>query len=275
MIVITGATGNVGRPLVQALAAAGEVVTAVSRRISETDVPAGVRVWQGDLAQPVNLKGAFDGADAVFLLTSGDFVSSGGNLGEVMDVARAAGVRRVVLLSSQGVSSGNHSSELEDAVTASGLEWTMLRPGNFSSNAFQWADSVRTQRIVAAPFGDVALPAVDPLDIADVAAVVLRKPGHVGKIYDLTGPAPISPREQAAAIGDAVGEPVEFVELTRAEAKSAMVRFMPEPVVENTLDLLGTPPAVIQQVSPDIEQMLGRAPRPFADWAARNAAAFR
>ncbi|GHE82003.1 NmrA family transcriptional regulator [Amycolatopsis deserti] len=275
MIVITGATGNVGRPLVQTLAAAGEVVTAVSRRISATDAPAGVRVRQGDLAEPANLKGAFDGADAVFLLTSGDFVGSGGNLREVMDVVRAAGVRRVVLLSSQGVSSGNHSAELEDAVTASGLEWTMLRPGNFSSNAFQWADSVRTQRIVAAPFGDVALPAVDPLDIADVAGVVLRKPGHVGKIYDLTGPAPISPREQAAAIGDAVGEPVEFVELTRAEAKSAMVRFMPEPVVENTLDLLGTPPAVIQQVSPDIEEVLGRAPRSFADWAARNAAAFK
>ncbi len=272
MIVVTGATGNVGRPLVRSLVEAGEDVTAVSRR--RTDVPAGVRFHEADLAEPESLKPALDGADAVFLLTSADFMANG-DLAAVVDVVRAAGVRRVVLLSSQGVGTGRHPSNLEDAVRQSGLGWTMLRPGNFDSNALQWAETVRTRRVVVAPFGDVALPAVDPADIAEVAATVLREPGHEGAVYTLTGPGPISPRQQAAAIGDALGEPVRFVEQSRAEARNQMLGYMPEPVVEATLGVLGTPSAGEQRVSPDVERVLGRPPRTFAEWVARNAAAFR
>jgi uncharacterized protein YbjT (DUF2867 family) len=272
MIVVTGATGNVGRPLVQALVEAGEPVTAVSRKVA--DVPAGVRFHQADLVEPESLEPALHGAEALFLLTSGDFMANG-DLSDVVNVVRAAGVRRVVLLSSQGVGTRRHPSDLEDAVTRSGLEWTMLRPGNFNSNTLQWADMVRTQRMVAAPFGTVALPAIDPADIAGVAAVALREPGHGGNIYTLTGPVPISPRQQAAAIGDALGEPVRFVEQSRAEARNQMMRYMPEPVVAATLDVLGTPSAAEQRVSPDVERLLGRAPGTFAAWAQRNVAAFR
>jgi uncharacterized protein YbjT (DUF2867 family) len=259
MIVVTGATGNVGRPLVQALQAAGEQVRAVSRRGPH----------QADLAEPASLAPALTGAKAVFLLTAGDRL--GADLTPVLDVVRSSGVPRVVLLSSQGVRTGHHPPALEDAVRASGLEWTMLRPGGFHSNALQWAESVRTRREVTAPFGDVALPTIDPADIAEVAAVVLRDPAHAGRTYELTGPAPISPRAQTAAIAAAVGEPVRFTELTRAEAKAAMVRFMPEPVVESTLDLLSSEQ---REVSPVVEQLLGRPARPFAEWAANEAAAF-
>ncbi|MBT2235346.1 NAD(P)H-binding protein [Nonomuraea sp. NEAU-A123] len=271
MILVTGATGNVGRPLVEALVAGGEQVTAVSRKISE--VPEGVRHQQADLAEPASLKPALQGAEALFLLTSPDFMANG-DLGDVMNVVRAAGVRRVVLLSSHGVGTGRHPSRLEDAVKRSGLEWTMLRPGNFTSNAVQWADSVRAERLVRAPFGDVAVPAIDPADIAEAAAVALREPGHEGNVYTLTGPVPISPRQQAAAIGDALGEPVRFVEQSREEARDQMLRYMPEPVVEATLGALGAPSAAEQQVSPDVERLLGRSPRTFAEWAERNVAAF-
>lgn len=265
MIVVTGATGNVGRPLVEALTAAGEQVRAVSRKA--TGFPA-------DMTEPATLKPALDGADAVFLLTSPDFLARG-NLGAVMDVVRSAGVERVVLLSSQGVGTQRHPSGLEDVVKASGLEWTMLRPGNFASNAFQWAESVRTRRLIEAPYGDIALPAVDPADIAEVAAVVLREPGHVGATYTLTGPEPVSPRQQAAAIAAAVGDPVEFVELSRADARSRMLAYMPEPVVEATLSILGEPSPEEQRISPDVERVLGRPPRSFAQWATRNAPAFK
>lgn len=275
MIVVTGATGNVGRPLVQALVAAGEQVTAVSRTVTASEVPAGVRCQQVDLARPENLASAFDGAETLFLLTSGDFVAAGGNVADVMDIVQGAGIRRVVLLSSQGVSTGSHPSALEDAVKESGVEWTMLRPGGFASNALQWAEMVRTQRTVSAPFGDVALPVIDPADIAAVAAVTLLDSSHNGRTYDLTGPAPISPRQQAADIGAALGEPVRFVELSRAEAKARMVQFMPEPIVEATLDILGSPKPAEQQVSPDTERLLGRIPRAFAEWAAGNTAAFK
>jgi uncharacterized protein YbjT (DUF2867 family) len=274
MIVVTGATGNVGRPLVRALATSGEQVTAVSRGISALDVPAGVRHQRADIAKPESLKPALGGAETLFLLTSGDFVSAGGDVGEVLDVARAGGIRRVVLLSSQGVATGSHPSTLEDPVTRSGLEWTLLRPGGFHSNTLMWAETVRVQRVIAAPFGDVAIPTVDPTDIADVAAAVLRGTGHVGAAYELTGPAAISPRQQAMAIAGALGEPVRFVEQSRAEARAKMLRSMPEPVVEATLDILGTPKAAEQRVSPDVERILGRPPRTFAEWAARNIAAF-
>lgn len=268
MIVVTGATGNVGQPLVRALVEAGEQVTAVARKPAE--VPAGARFRQADLVDPASLP--LDGAEAVFLLSPPELMAS---LAGVLDVVRAADVKRVVLLSSQGVATKRHPTNLEEAVRHSGLEWTILRPGNFASNAFQWANLVRTERVVAAPFGDVALPAVDPADIAEVAAAVLRDPGHGGNHYTLTGPEQISPRRQAAAIGDALDEPVRFVELTRAQARDRMLTVMPEPVADSTLDILGAPTAEEQRVSPDVERVLGRPARPFADWATRNATAFR
>jgi uncharacterized protein YbjT (DUF2867 family) len=259
MIVVTGATGNVGRPLVEALTAAGEEVRAVSRR-----GPA-----PGDLSDAASLRPAFEGASAVFLLLPPDFR---GPLEPVL--AQAAGAR-VVLLSSQGVGTGRHPAVFEEAVRGSGLEWTVLRPGGFASNAFQWAESVRSTRTLAAPFGDVALPVIDPADIAAVAAAALVDSSHAGRTYELTGPALVSPRDQAAAIGEALGEPVRFIGQTREEAFSAMTGFMPPEVANATLDILGSPSPAEQRVSPDVTRILGRPPRTFADWATRNAAAFK
>jgi uncharacterized protein YbjT (DUF2867 family) len=271
MIVVTGATGNVGRPLVRALVEAGEEVTAVSRRAG--DVPAGVRHVRADMVDPHGLAPALDGADTVFLLTSGDFTAAG-DLDKVVDVLREGGIRRAVLLSSQGVGTGRHAPTLEEAVIRSGFDWTILRPGGFHSNTLQWAESVRATRTVTAPFGNVALPTIDPDDIAAVAVTVLLTTGHGGQTYELTGPSPVSPREQAAAIGDALGEPVRFVEQTHAEARESMLRFMPDFVVDNTLAILGTPSAEERRASQDVPRLLGRPARPFAAWARRNIGAF-
>jgi uncharacterized protein YbjT (DUF2867 family) len=267
MIMVMGATGNVGQPLVRILAAAGEEVTAVSRRIEE--VPAGVLARQGDLADPSTLP--FEGVSAVFLMVPGDFR---GTLEPVLARARAAGVTRVVLLSTQGVGTGRFPAVFEDAVRASGLKWTVLRPAGFASNAFQWAESVRTRREVAAPFAEVALPVIDPEDIAAVAAAALREASHEGKTYVLTGPSPLTPRDQAAAI-EAVGEPVRFVSQTREEARSVLLGFMPSQVADVTLDILGAPTPEEQRVSPDVEQVLGRPPKPFTEWVSRFAGAFK
>ncbi|MET8794998.1 NAD(P)H-binding protein [Nocardia sp. NPDC004568] len=272
MIVVTGATGNVGRPLVEALAAAGEQVTAVSRKKAE--VPAGVHFRQADLIIPESIEDTLRGADSLFLLTAADFLAAG-DIDAVVEVVRRAGVRRVVLLSSQGVGTERHSPHLEHAIRQSGLEWTVLQPGNFDSNALQWAHGVRTRREVTAPFGDIGLPAVDPADIAAVAALALSEPGHEGNTYTLTGPVAITPRQQAATIAHVLGEPVRFTELSRDRAREEMSQYMPAPVVEATLGVLGTPTEAEQRVSPDIERLLGRPPHTFADWAERNIAAFR
>ncbi|MEV7503124.1 NAD(P)H-binding protein [Streptomyces sp. NPDC093018] len=279
MIVVTGATGNVGRTLTQALAEAGEQVTAVSRHAAT--VPDGVRHIQADLARPQGLAAVLDGAKALFLLLSGDLHAPEARPADIIDLAAASGVRRVVLLSSQGVATRPLGPTriamraLEDALRKSGLDWAVLRPGGFASNAFAWAESVRTQGVVAAPFGDIGVPVVDPADIAEVAAACLLEDRHTGGVFELTGPEVITPRQQAEAIATALGSPVRFHELTREEAKAAMTRFVPPELADDTLDIIGAPNSAELRISSDVARVLGRAPRPFGDWVARNIAAFR
>ncbi|WP_405861498.1 NAD(P)H-binding protein [Streptomyces sp. NBC_01515] len=287
MIVVTGATGNIGRPLTRALAEVGQQVTAVSRHAATgagsgtAKVPDGVRHVAADLAEPAGLEPALAGAKALFLLLSGDLHATGANPADIIAVAEAAGVRRVVLLSTQGVSTRPFGATriamrgLEDVLRESGLEWAVLRPGGFASNALWWAESIRTRGVVAAPFGDIGVPIVDPADIAEVAAACLLHDQHAGGVYELTGPAVITPRGQAEAIAAALGSPVRFHDLTREEAKAAMSQSMPPELAEDTLTILGSPSPAELRISPDIERVLGRTPRPFADWAARHVAAFR
>ena len=280
MIVVTGATGNIGRPLVAALASAGEHVTAVSRNPSAQAPAPGVRQYRADLAEPAALTPALQGADALFLLVTGPLLVGGAHPRELVEVVRASGVGRVVLLSSQAAGTRPHLAShagpraYEAGLRNIGGDWTVLRPGGFFTNSLQWAESVRARRTVAAPFGDVGLPYLDPADIASVAAAVLREPGHAGRTYELTGPAPITPRQQARDIGAALGTPVRFVEQSRAEALLELLRFMPDPIAHGTLDILGAPTEAERQVSPDVEKILGRAPGTYADWVARRAAAF-
>ncbi|PUB29791.1 uncharacterized protein YbjT (DUF2867 family) [Promicromonospora sp. AC04] len=278
MIVVTGATGNIGRPLVAELARRGHEVTAVSRAgTAPLDDPR-VRGVRADLADPESLRDAVAGASAMLLLVPG----AGGHLdGErIVGTAADAGVRRVVLVSSQAAAtrpdSASHKpmAELEKLVRGSGLAWTVLQPGGFYSNAFAWVPSVRAERTVRAPFGSVALPGIDPLDIADVAAAALTEDGHDGRTYQLTGPDVSTPRERTEALATALGVPLAFAELTREEARVGMLEFMPEPVADGTLAILGEPTPQERAVSPDVEAVLGRPGATFADWALRHAAAF-
>ncbi|MEU7408833.1 NAD(P)H-binding protein [Streptomyces sp. NPDC042638] len=280
MITVTGATGNIGRTLVELLAGAGEEVVAVSRRPAPKDPGRGVRWVTGGVGDAESLRPALDGARAVFLVLGGELNFAGTRPGVLTDVVADAGAERIVLVSSQvsatrpEAPSHARLRDLEAAVRASGREFTILRPGGFASNALAWAESVRAGRTVHAPFGDVALPVVDPADIAAVAAAALREDGHAGRVYELTGPEPISPRRQAQVISAALGEDVAFVELSRAQAQAAMARSMPEQVVAGTLDVLGEPLPAERRVSPDVAAVLGRPAAPFAQWVARNLPAF-
>jgi uncharacterized protein YbjT (DUF2867 family) len=270
MFVVTGATGNVGRPLVAALAAGGDEVRAVSRNAER---------WRADLADPESLRPVVAGAEAFFLLVSGAGAHLDGPA--IVDVVKAAGVRRVVLLSSQAAGTRPEAVShaplraLEETVRGSGMDWVMLRPGGFMSNTFAWAGPVREHRAVAAPFAEVGLPLVDPADIAEVAAAALRDPAHAGQVYELTGPELSTPRERAEQIGQLLGEPVRFTEQTPEQAREQMLGFMPEPVVDGTLQIIGAPTPAEQRISPDVPRVLGRPARTFADWLERNAVAFR
>ncbi|GGT86125.1 NAD(P)H-binding protein [Streptomyces violascens] len=281
MIVVTGATGNVGRALAELLAEAGEEAVAVSRRPLLTGLPAGVRHARADVGNSASMRPVLEGADALFVLLGGELNSRGESPDALLDVAGEAGVKRVVLLSSQINStrpqapSHTRLRAFEASVRASGLDFTILRPSGFASNAFAWAEPVRTQRTVFAPFGDVALPVIDPADIARVAAVALLEDGHAGRTYELTGPEAISPRRQAAVISEALGEEVTFVELSREDAHAHMARFMPAEVIDGTLDILGVPLPAEQAISPDVEKVLRRPAGSFGNWVARNLPVFQ
>ncbi|MFE4264331.1 SDR family oxidoreductase [Streptomyces sp. NPDC056883] len=281
MIVVTGTTGNIGRTLVPLLAEAGEEVVAVSRQPQFAGLPAGARHARADVGDAESMRPVLDGADAFFILLGGELNGRGESPKALLDAAEAAGVKRVVLLSSQINStrpealSHTRLREFEAAVRASGPEFTILRPGGFASNAFAWSESVRTKRTIFAPFGDVALPVVDPADIAGVAAAALLEDGHAGRTYELTGPEAISPRRQAAVISEALGEEVTFVELSREDAHAHMAQFMPEEVIAGTLDVLGVPLPAEREISPDVESVLHRPASPFAEWVARSLPAFR
>ncbi|MFI7246447.1 SDR family oxidoreductase [Streptomyces qinglanensis] len=281
MIVVTGATGNIGRTLVPLLADAGEDVVAVSRRPEPEELLAEVRHARADIGNSSSMRPVLDGADALFLMLGGELNSHGEGPHALIDAALDAGVKRIVLLSSQLNStrpealSHTRLRTFEAAVRASKADFTILRPGGFASNAFAWAESVRTKRTVFAPFGDVPLPVIDPADIAAVAAAALHEDGHVGRTYELTGPEAISPRQQSAALSRALGEEITFVELSRDQAHAHMAQLMPEEVIDGTLDILGNPLPAEQTISPAVENVLHRPARPFSEWVARNLPAFQ
>ena len=283
MIVITGATGNVGRPLTASLVSAGHVVTAVARGTS-ADLPGGPGIIPvaADLTDPAaaqSLAASMAGAEALFLLVPGS--GAGVDAAALLETAATAGIRRVVLLSSQAVGSRPGAAAyapmaaIEAAVTRSGLEWTILRAGGLATNAFAWAPAVRARQTVFAPYGDVALPAIDPLDIAEVAAAALTGDGHLGQTYVLTGPEATTPRQRTQLIATATSQHLAFTEVSHDDAREQMLQFMPASVADATLAILGHPTPEEAQGNPDTEKVLGRPGRSFADWAQRNAAAFR
>ncbi|WP_033342170.1 NAD(P)H-binding protein [Catenuloplanes japonicus] len=279
MIVVSGATGNVGRLLVRTLADAGAPVTAVSRHTPpDGGIPDGVTHHRADLDDPSSLSPALAGADAFFLLVPEADTRLVPE--DLIRIVTHAGVRRIVLLSSVSVGSRPDATgrellhRTEEAIEGSGLEWTHLRPGLFATHALHWAPSIRADRTVEAAFADVAHPVLDVRDLADVAATVLREPGHGGRVYVLTGPEPSTPRQRADTIGTLVGAPITVVALTAEQARERMPASMPAALVDNVLAFNGAPNAAEQAVSPDVATVLGRPPRPFAEWAARNIDAF-
>ena len=195
MILVTGATGNAGGATVEALAASGEPVRAVSRE--ERDWPDGVEGATGDLNRAESLVPALAGAEAVFLMSGYE------GMEDLLAAAREAGVRRVVLLSSSSVPAGDMDNAMtryhvvsERAVKDSGLDWTMLQPNSFMTNTLQWAPQLREGDVVSAPFADVAVATIDPADIGAVAAAALSRPGHEGQSYRLSGPESLLPADR-------------------------------------------------------------------------------
>ncbi|MFC7716148.1 NAD(P)H-binding protein [Nonomuraea recticatena] len=271
MILVTGATGNAGRAVVGALAEAGAPVRALVRR--QADLPA--ELATGDLNDPASVAAALEGA-GVFLLSGYD------NMAATLAEIAKAGVERVVLLSASAAETGNPANavsryhiESEAMVRESGVPWTILRPRTFFANTFRWLDQLRAGDVVKDAFPDVRVAAIDPLDIGAVAATAFLTDGHEGQVYPLTGPQSLLPADRVRLLGEVLGRDLTFVGLSDEEARAQMSAAMPQMYVDAFFDFFAAGNLDESPVLPTVEQVTGRPPRPFAEWAAANAAAFR
>jgi uncharacterized protein YbjT (DUF2867 family) len=275
MILVTGATGNVGGELVRALAAAGQPVRALTRTGREQDFPPGVQPVTGDLNQPPSMRPALTGAEAVFLYPG--YQDMAGTLAE----ARQAGVRRVVLMSGSSAASGDTGNavsrymiESEEAVRASGLAWTMVRAFGFMSNTLQWVPQLRAGDLVRAPFAGVPIAMIDPSDIAAVAAAALTAAGHDGRVYTVSGPQALLPADRVRILGAVLGRDLRFEGQPDDEARAEMSASMPAAYVDAFFDFYAKGTLDESQPQPDVAEVTGRPPRTFRQWAQAHAGAF-
>ncbi|SER30748.1 Uncharacterized conserved protein YbjT, contains NAD(P)-binding and DUF2867 domains [Microlunatus flavus] len=274
---MTGATGNVGRQVVEQLAAAGEPVRALSRHPERSRWPDGVEAVAGDLVEGVPAE-AFTGVRALHLFPAPEGVEA------VVAAAKAAGVAHVSVLSSLSASWESDSplqrrhTDVERAVEASGLGWTMLRPGMFMTNTLAWAPAVRAGEPVRAPYGDSVAAPVHEADIAAVAVAALLHPqAHAGAAYELSGPEALSQRDRVRILSEVLGREVRFEEQDRDEARADLLRnpWMSAQLADSLLDMQERAVGVREgQVLPAVEQVLGRPGLPFARWAADHREAF-
>jgi uncharacterized protein YbjT (DUF2867 family) len=274
MIFVTGATGNVGRELVRVLSEAGEPVRALIRR--EAELPEGVDGYVGDLNDAGSLAGALDGVRAAHLLAGYE------GLTELLAAMRAAGVERVTLQSSSAAPSGDMTNAVaryhilsEQAIRESGLGWTFIQPNSFMTNALRWLPQLRAGDTIRLPFADVPIAMIDPADIAEVVAVALTTDRHEGRAYRLSGPESLLPAEQVAILGEAIGRDLRFEAQSNEEAHAEMSASMPAEYVEAFFSFFVDGTVDESTVRPTVEEVLGRPPRRFADWAREHADAFR
>ncbi|MEU9448345.1 NAD(P)H-binding protein [Streptomyces sp. NPDC048277] len=275
MIAVTGATGNVGRALVERLVAGGHAVRALTRDPEQAGLPDKAEVVK---FRPDDQAALFEGAAKLFLYVQG----AGGRMPELLDAARTAGVRHVVLLSSGIIKEGADETHpihvmhatAERQIRDSGLAWTFLRPNAFATNALQWAPQIRAGNTVRGVFPGMLTAPIHEDDIAAVAERALLDDGHEGAAHRLTGPAATTNTDQIAAIGRAVGQDLTFVEVEPEEAAPLFPGTPPE-FLQGLLRTFAATVGVPPEITTTVEDLTGSPARTFEQWAADHAADFR
>ena len=280
-ILVTGATGNVGRNVVSLLSGTGARVRALTRNPQTADLPDSAEVVSGDLSDPSTLEGPLKGIDSVFLMWRG-FAAP---LIPAMMPLLAKHARRIVFLSSAAIQDelpvqtnpiGKIHLEIEEEIKKTGLGWTFLRPGAFAANALTWwAPQLRAGDTVRWPYGAAAWAPIHERDIAAVAARALTEDGHGGKKYFLTGGELLTQVEQLKTIGEAIGRTPRYEELTPDAARQQMRAFLPPFVIDRLLDLWA---GMVEKPAPPtrtVEEVTGAPPATFRQWALDHARNFR
>jgi len=280
-VLVTGATGRIGRVVVDLLVDAGVPVRALTHR-SEAGptLPANVEVVTGDLTVPESLDPALRGVGAVFLVWTAPPATAPAVVERLATYAR-----RVVFLSAphqtphpffqQPNPMARLYAEIERLIAATGLESTIIRPGMLASNAlFWWAAAIRTDGVVRWPYGAAETAPIDDRDVAAVAARTLCQDGHAGGDHVLTGPESLSQAEQVSIIGDVVGRRITFEELSPDEFRRETEGSWPRPVLDMLLAAWGATMGRPAFVTSTVFDILGSPPRSFRQWAVDHAADF-
>jgi (4-alkanoyl-5-oxo-2,5-dihydrofuran-3-yl)methyl phosphate reductase len=272
MILITGATGNVGSELIAALLPAQAGHIRVLTRNPGAVFPHGTQKVVADLADS-DLAPVLDDVHAVFLLTDGLNIAAHDH--RLIAAAQQAGVERIVKLSVRSV--GHDATDPittmhragEQAIRDSGIGWTFLRPTAYMSNALNWAGMIAADQVVHAPFAAGRAAVVDPADIAAVAAACLTHDGHNHQVYELTGPEPLSPPDQIAILSQVLGRDLRYAEADPADMLAQMVSYgMPEELAHAIIEQFrSTLEPYNSEPTGDITEVTSRPARSFTDWA--------
>jgi len=269
-VLVTGATGTIGRPVVSQLLAAGASVRALTRRPETAGLPPEVEVTRGDLTSPADLD--LDGIDSVFLV----WTAPPDTAAEVVErIARKA--KRLVYLTAPHKTShpffqqpnrmADQHAAIERLIEASGVAWTFLRPGMFAANCIGWwAGQLAQGDVIRWPYGDAATAPIDERDVAAVAVHALLH--EAARDYVVTGPESLTHREQVAILGEVLGRALTYHELTPDEAMQELP--FPPPATRMLLNAWGAAVGLPAYVTSTVEEVTGRPARTFREWAAES-----
>jgi len=280
-ILVTGATGHIGREVVSQLRGTEYRVRAMSRKPRSDCLPADVEMVHGDLVAPETLDACLDGVDSVFLVWVAPLAAASPAIERI-----AARAQQIVLLTSPHRTSHPFFQQpnglravhagVEQLIEASGLRWTFLRPGPFAINCRNWwAPQIRTGDVVRWFYADAATAPVHERDIAAVAVRALCDEGHDGSEHVLTGPASLTQREQVESIGGAIGRPLRFEELSPESAREQMLAMtFPAPAADMLLHAYAAAVGQPALVTSTVLDVTGAPARSFHDWVVDHARDF-
>lgn len=277
---ITGATGDIGSKVVEGLIRYGERPRVFVRDVEKARTRFGNRIdiAEGYLADTAALSAALEGVDALFLVNSGPQIPVRDEA--AAKVAKAAGVRHIVKLSSmdvlQGLAIGAWHEKGEIAIRATGIPFTFVQPAGFMSNLLAWARSVTYEGIVRSATGEGRRAFIHSEDIAAVAVQVLTTGEYQGQSLPITGPDALSFREATVKVGAAIGKPVTFLPISDDEARQrySAISGSDEETEAHVALWRAIREGRLAAVNDNVEQILGRKPIALEQWIAENIAAF-
>ena len=284
-VLVTGATGNVGSWVVKELRGHGVSIRAFVRDPDRAAEKLGddVELAVGDFSDTSSLHRALEVADHLFL-TSADSPQMVEHETAVIEAAAAAGVSRIVKLSTLGAKVGSPlppfdwHGRIEQHLWRSEVPAVVLRPNFYMSNLLGSAESIRQTGKLFAPADGAKIAMIDPRDVAAVAAVVLTTDiGHEGQTYELTGPEAITYEHIAEELSAATGRPIEFVDMPDEAARAGFVEAgMPDWLVEHLIRVFGIiRQGALKQTTDIVRALTRREPRTFAVFAREHAGLFQ